>query len=260
MKTFLLLTMAAITLVSVPFNTLQADQTSAFDEAAIRAIQESRSGPGQIPQGFQTLVEEMGASNDPLVKASKHEQLIIAASEGMLTGTWPEPSGGWKLLEWPQGSNLTVEDVRSQQGSKVLYTKVIAQNATEAVRLRGAQGLMLNAALEGEQWGEKLLLDIAQRPDSNIKRLAYWFAHDFAQDWHTQGESATDAPVWPVNWNAWQQAYNAADTLGKAIILRNVTMLAVRRNEFVVASAINLSALSGTDRELKANPRSHGEK
>ena len=104
-----------------------------------------------------------------------------------------------------------------------------------------------------------MLLDIAQRPDSNIKRLAYWFTKHFAQDWHTKGESATGAPVWPVNWSAWQQAYNAANPLGKAIILRNITTLAVRRNEVTTAAAINFAALSGADRELKAVALAFGD-
>ncbi len=116
---------------------------------------------------------------------------------------------------------------------------------------RGAGSLILSAALDGEQWGKKLLLDIAQRPDGNLKRLTYWSAKHFALDWNTRESESGSAAPWPVNWTAWQQAYNASNALGKAIILKNATMLAVRRSDFAVAATINLSALSGTDRELK---------
>lgn len=255
MNTFTQSVVGLTLLLGVAYSSSHADPPSEFDEAAIRAIQESRV----LFQNFGPIAQAFEASNDPTVKAAKYEELIVAAGGDVLTATWPAPSGGWKLFDFPVSGNPTVETVVGQQAQKVSNTKLIAQNETEAARLRGAGSLILGAALEGEQWGEKLLLDIAQRPDNNIKRLAYWFTKHFAQDWHTKGESATGAPVWPVNWSAWQQAYNAANPLGKAIILRNITTLAVRRNEVATAAAINLAALSGTDRELKAIALAFGD-
>lgn len=232
--------------------TAQTDSVSEFDETAIRTIQETRS----IWPAFTVAVQAFEASNDPVVKAAKWEELVVAAADGLLSATWTAPAGGWKLVEFPATGNLTLEGVREQQSNKALYTKLIAQNETQAVQFRGAQGLMLNAALEGEQWAEKLILDIAQRPDSNIKRLAYWFTKDFATDWAIPGAAT---PPWPVDWNAWQQAYNAANPFGKAIILKNVTMLGIRREQLTTAAAINLAALSGADRELKAIALAFGD-
>ena len=231
---------------------MNAEQPSEFNEVAIRTMQEA-SSPSPA---FIAAVQAFETSNNPVVKAAKWEELVVTAAGGLLSAAWTAPSGGWKLLDFPATGNLTLEDVREQQSNKAIYTKLIAQNETQAVQLRGAQGLMLNAALEGEQWAEKLLLDIAQRPDSNIKRLTYFCAKDFAQDWTAKGESESGVPstvpVWQVDWNAWQQAYNAANALGKATILRNVTMLGIRREQVTTAAAINLAALSGADRELKA--------
>lgn len=246
---------AATTFLCCVCHHVSADQTSEFDETAIRAIQESHT----LFQDFGPIGQAFEASNDPVVKAAKWEELVTTAAGGLLAAAWSTPPGGWKLLDFPATGNLTLRDVVDQASQKASYTKLVAQNDTEAVRLRGAGGLMLSAALEGEQWGEKLLLDIAQRPDSNLKRLTYWSSKYFGQDWHTKGESATGAPVWPVNWTAWQQAYNTANAFGKAIILRNVTTLAVRRNEVATAATINLSALSGTDRELKAIALAFGD-
>ena len=248
MNTLTLSVIATAFFLSFPGPSAKADPPSEFNETSIRTMQEGRGAS----QAFTTAVQAFEASSDPVVKATKWEEAVVAASEGMLSSTWPTPTGGWKLLDFPVSENLSLQAVADQQTQKASYTKLLAQNETEAVRLRGAGALMLNAALEGEQWGEKLLLDIAQRPDSNIKRLTYWFTKYFAQDWHTQGESATGAPVWTVNWSAWQQAYNTANSLGKAILLRNITILAVRRSEVATAATINLAALSGTDRELKA--------
>lgn len=256
MNTFTLSAIATALFLGFARPSANADQPSEFDEAAIRTIQEA---PGGLSASQTAIVQAFEASNDPLVKAAKWEELVVAASEGMLSATWPTPPGGWKLLAFPATGNLTLQDVSDQQSQKAYFTKLIAQNEAEAVRLRGAQALILSAALEGEQWGEKLLLDIAQRPDSNIKRLTYWSTKHFAQDWHTQGESAAGAPVWTVNWSAWQQAYNAANSLGKAIILRNITILAVRRSEVATAATINLVALSGTDRELKTIALAFGD-
>ena len=249
------ITTAAALSLSFACHPASADQPSEFDETTIRTMQEAHSPS----PAFTAAVQAFEASNDATVKAAKWEDAVVAASEGLLAATWPVPPGGWKLLVFPATGNLTLRDVANQASQKASYTKLVAQNETEAVRLRGAGSLMLSATLDGEQWGEKLLLDIAQRPDGNTKRLTYWFTEHFAQDWHTQGESATGAPVWPVNWTAWQQAYNAANALGKAIILKNATMLAVRRSDFGVAATINLAALSGTDRELKAIALAFGD-
>jgi hypothetical protein len=256
MKSFTLFLIATATMLgSAHPSNAQSQPTSEFDEAAIRAIQDGRA----MPSGFQSTAEQFEASSDPVAKAAKYEQLVVTGSEGLLNAVWPEPAGGWKLVEFPAGNNLTLDEVRNQQSGKVYYTKIIAQNEAAAVRLRAAQALILNAALEGQQWGEKLLLDIAQRPDSNMKRLAYWFMRDFAQDWNTRESETGPVAPWPVNWSAWQAAYNAANPLGKAIILRNITTLAVRRNEVATAAAINLAALSGTDRELKAIALAFGD-
>ncbi len=213
---------------------------SEFDENAIRAIQDSL-----IPsQEFQTLILAFEASSNSVAKAAKWEQLVISASEGLLSSLWSEPANGWRLIEFPAAGNLTLEDARNQPWNRAFYTKLVAQNPPQAVHLRGAGALMKVAANDGEQWANDMLLDVVQRPDSNFKRLTYWFTSGFGQD--------AEVINWSVDWNAWQQAYNAANALGKAIILKNVTMLALKRNELTVAGAINLSALSGGDRELKA--------
>lgn len=224
-----------------------ADQPSEFDEIAIRSMQDAQS----MPQAFAAAVEAFEASSDVAVKAMKWEELVVAASEGFVSLAWPTPTGGWKLIDFPAGGNLTLQEVQQQQRNRAYYTKLVAQNEIEAVRLRGAGALMSSAASDGEQWGAKLLLDMSQRPDSNIKRLTCWFALNFGED-----KNLID---WQVDWEAWQQAYNAANALGKAIILQNVTMLALRRNEFSMAATINLSALSGDDSELKAIALAFGD-
>jgi hypothetical protein len=154
MKTFTFSAIAAaVLLLGFARSSANADQPSEFDEVAIRAMQEGRAAS----QSFTTAAQAFEASNDPVVKAAKWEEAAIAASEGLLSATWPTPSDGWKLLDFPASGNLTLQDIEDQQSQKASCTKLVAQNETEAVRLRGAGGLMLSAALDGEQWGEKLL-------------------------------------------------------------------------------------------------------
>lgn len=236
----------------------KAEPPSEFDESAIRTIQDSQT---EIPQAFSAAFEAFDSSADPAVKAAKWEEVISVFSGGFLATNWPTPSGGWKLLEFPASGKLSLEDARTQAWQRAFFTKLVAQNEIEAVRLRGAGGLLFYAALEGEQWASILILDIAQRADGNLKRLVYWYVRDFGLDWKRKGELAPGipAPVWQVDWNAWQQGYNVANALGKAIILRSITMLAVRRNEVATAATINLAALSGTDRELKAIALAFGD-
>ena len=241
MKTnWILVAMAAAFILSLAFPRANAEQLHAFDETLIRTMQDSRTPS----QAFMNAEQAFEASNNTAIKAARWEDLVVAAAEGLLAKEWTAPSAGWKLLSFPTSGNLLLQDIRDQPSQAASNTKLVAINETEAVQLRGAGALILSAALDGEQWGSKLILDIAQRPDGNLKRLTYWFANNFGQD-------AVDT-TWPVDWNAWQQVYDTADALGKAIILKNVTMLAIRHADYTTAAAINLSALSGTDRELKA--------
>jgi hypothetical protein len=235
-------TFLASLLVLCAFGSITAhgEPASEFDEAAIRTSEEG----SQPTQAFSTAVSAFEAANDATVKANKYEDVITVAAEGMLAQTWPVPSGGWNLIDFPSTGTITIKYVRDQQFTRAWYTKLVAQNEADAMKLRGAGTLLLTASLDGEQWGERFLLGLAQQTDGNLKRLAYWFTKDFGQD--------VNAITWSVDWSGWQQAYTAASALGKAIILRNVTALAVKKGEFATAEAINMSALSGSDRELKA--------
>lgn len=237
---------AAVFISGLASSLADSEPSSEFDENTIRSIQSSI----QPPQEWADLLSDFETSNDPPVKAAKWEQVVSAFSGGMLSSVWPEPPGGWKLVEFPTTGNLALQEVRDQAWKKAEYTKLVAQNETEAARLRGAGALMLSAASDGKQWGEKLILDIVQRPDGNVKWLTYWYARDFGQD--------ANGIAWPVDWPAWQSAYDQSNALGKAIILRNITMLALRSGQFETSRAINLAALSGTDRELKAIALAYG--
>ena len=232
----LLLVFAAFAVSTVA----QEPPESEFDEDAIRHLQEGASPSNQ----FQQLVQAFETQTNPEDKAGVWKALIVDAGDGILSQTWTEPAGGWKLLEFPAQGDISVQQVVTQAWEKVSKTKLVAQNDADAVRLRGAGALLQLVSADGEEWGEAFLLDIAQSPDGNLKRLTYWFTRNFGQD--------VNAIVWSPDWVAWQQAYTSANALGKAIILRNLTMLAVKTNEPSVACNIYVSALSGSDRELKA--------
>ena len=90
MNIYTLSAIAAALLLGVARPSADADQPSEFDEAAIRAIQEA---PGGLSSSQTAIVQAFEASNDPLVKAAKWEELVVAASEGVLSATWPTPSG-----------------------------------------------------------------------------------------------------------------------------------------------------------------------
>src|SRR5258708_2202006 len=195
------ITIFGIALLNIACTHMNAESPSEFDELAIRTMQAASSASSPSP-AFNAAAQAFQASNDPVIKAAKWEELINATAGGLLSATWTAPSGGWKLVEFPTTGNLTLEDVRDQQSDKTLYRKLIAQDETQAVQFRGAQGLFSIATFDGEQWGEKLILDIAQRPDGNLKRMAFWFAHDFAGNWHANAQSESGGPcavpVWAI--------------------------------------------------------------
>ncbi len=214
---------------------------SEFDEEAIREI---RSTSPETPE-FSAALQAFGDAATDSEKTATYEQLLLASAEDMLGATpWTPPPGGWKLFEF--GGEISLQEVATQQSYKTLYTKVVAANETEAAKLRGLRVLAGVMAAEGEIWAEDLLLDIAQRPDDDLKRLIYWSTDHFGED------MVAPRPSRAVDWTKWQAAFDAANQLGKAIILRNVVMLAVRKNDFATAAAIHSSIFSGADRELKA--------
>lgn len=118
------------------------------------------------------------------------------------------------------------------------------------MELRGSGALILDAMAKGETWAEQWLLEAAEGADDNMKRMMYWFSGDFGAD--------MEQPARVVSWTEWQQAFNAANDLGKAIILKNMTLLAVFKEEFTTAAAIHTSVLNGTNRELKAIALTYG--
>lgn len=225
----------------------QHEIPSEFDETTVATIQQARD----MPVAFQSAADDFESATDQQIKAAKWQLLVELASESFLSDEWTAPSAGWRLIEYPSTGNLTREDIRYQPRRIASYTKLVAQNETEVVKLRGAGALLATAASDGEEWGSILLLNIAGGNENNIKRLAYWFTIDFAID--------KEAIDWSVDWIQWHQVYNNSDTWGRAIILRNILLLAHRVNNFDIASAISLSALNGSNRDLKAIALAFGD-
>lgn len=230
------------------FNCTHAlDADSQFDEAAIATLQaEVELTPEEIGliQSFETVTNEAA-------RASIWEELIVHASGGFFQAQWPTPEGGWTLLDFSDEEILTMEQIRNQPFQRAHFTKLIARDELEAVKLRGAGGLIRVAVSEGEEWGELLILDIAAGSNGNLKKAAYYFAKDFGDN--------SGAIEREIDWDKWCQTYNEADDFGKAIILRNIAMLAGRANSFEAARSVSLSALESDSRELKAIALAFGD-
>ncbi len=238
--------MKAFICLTLILGTACGQVTSEFDEEAIQTLQENAA----ITQGFTDAVTAFENASGDAAKASAYEQLVLHDA-AIVSANWTAPTEGWKLFEFT-GSSSTIEDVKQQQHDKVFYTKAIAQSDAEAMKLRGSGALIREAMAKGETWAEHWLLEAAESTDDNMKRMMYWFSGEFGAD--------MDQPARSVNWTEWQQAFNNANDLGKAILLKNLTLLAIYREEFTTAASIHTSILNGTDRELKAIALAYGHK
>jgi len=235
LRTYLILAFACQLMVEP----IAADQSSEFNEETIRSIQESTTASDQ----FNQLVQEFTASSNPAIKAQKWEAILNEFGQSLLAVSW-EDSDNWDMVDFPATGVITIEEVAQNAELKAAYTRLAAKDESEAARLRGIGSLLRTMVSDGEEWAEELILDISQRSNTNLKWITFWFAKNFGQD--------ANKFDYPINWTAWENAYMSANALGKAIILQNITMIAIRSGEIDAARRINLEALSSSNRQLQA--------
>lgn len=173
--------------------------------------------------------------------------LILEDSLGILADQdWNHPLGDWPIIDWEKvnGRGSFFQD----QFNWIIKDGVIADTAENLARLQFSGSILSQQTLLGSSWFESWFLDQATASDDNVKKLLFWYSEDFGADLKKTPEKG----VRVVDWNLWRQSFDAADELGKAIILKNLTMWASRVDGWKTASDIHLSVFNGNNDALKA--------
>lgn len=239
MNTFKLIALFFYLIISAYANTVFDEEEIEVEKLALWEIVES---------DYLTFTQ----SNDE-EKQGKFTNILNQLGGNLLAKQWIYEGGGeWPIVDWSLVENL--ETFFEEQDKPLLYDSgvlKIAQTNTEAAQGLWIAYLLTRSAADGENWYALWLQALAKGADSNLKRLAYRAVNDFGEDFFKPNRDDPDErPI--ADWNAWRQSFNQSNKLGKAILLKSMTRLAMITEEWEVLNEIHLSVLNGNDEELKA--------
>lgn len=220
----------------------QADE-ALFDQKKIRAIQE------RIDEQLKTdYLNFENASNEK--KTKQFTVILNSVAKNVFSRKWVHPAGGnWPLVDWARVDKL--DSFFEDQTKVVENVGVVAQTNEEAASFSYVASLLVHNSSLGEVWFRNWLLGISKGNDSNLKRITFFSVDELGVDCNRVVNF--EAGEWfIVNWNAWNKAYDQSNKLGKAILLKCMTRLALITDDWDKLKEIHLSVFNGNDDDLKA--------
>lgn len=224
-------------------HSIEVQANPVFDEENIET--EKAALWGQVESEYATFVQ-----SDDTAKQGQFTNMLTSLGGSLLAKQWTYENGGdWPIVDWS-----LVEDLNTffeDQDTLLLYDSgipKIARTNAEAAQAEWLIHLLATCTSSGEDWFALWLQNLAQGADTNLKRIAYRSAEDFGEDYarsHPDQQPSTD-------WNEWKQAYDQSNKLGKAILLKCMTRLALITGEWQKLKEIHLAVFNGNDDELKA--------
>ncbi len=188
-------------------------------------------------------------------KKNAFSNTLSAVLGDLSAQNWNHPSGqGWPLIDWNKVDGL--DKFFDNQNSWIIRNQVIADTSEELAKLQFAGSAISQQDLLGSEWFESWLFDKALAPDDNIKRLLFWYGEDFGTDLEAEPKGG----VRVIDWALWKQNFITANDLGKAILLKNLTVLASRVDGWKEAADIHMLVFNGNSDALKAIALVKGDK
>lgn len=190
---------------------------------------------------------EQGSENE---KKQLFSDILQEIANPVLSRQWIHPSDAdWPLVDW---ARVNKADSFFDDQVKIIKTVgVVAQTDNEIARFVYTRNLLSCSASTGEPWFQSWLLNIAKDNDTNLKRLVFMSVDELGIDHHRVTDFET-GDTFETNWDAWKQAYDQSNKLGKAILLKCMTRLALITDNWEKLKEIHLSVFNGNDDELKA--------
>jgi hypothetical protein len=214
-----------------------------FDDEQISQIQD------QIDLDLKNTHPNFEQSTD-VEKKNQLSIVLNSIANNVLNRQWLHPSGPeWPILDWTKVDKI--DSFFKDQFEVVNTVGVVAQSNKDAARFAYAASLLSRISTLGEPWFQSWLREISKGNDSNLKRLVFISVNDLGED-YLNALDAESGEQLVVDWNAWKQAYDQSNKLGKAILLKSMTRLALITDNWEKLKEIHLSVFNGNDDELKA--------
>jgi len=235
-----ILKIITMVMLSCPFSWAE-DPT--FDEQAIETAKTNLWN--QVEGDYTTFL-----AADNVAKQGLFSGILNDIAGSLLSKQWVYSGGGdWPVVDW----NLVdkMENFFEDQDKDLLYDSEIikiAQDNEEAAKAVWLVHLLSVPCSDGETWYGDWLQNIAKGGDTNLKRIVYRSVEDFGED--RANKYPDQEPV--ADWNAWKQSYDQSNQLGKAILLKCMTRLALITEDWDKLKQIHLSVFNGNDDALKA--------
>lgn len=214
-----------------------------FDEQAIETAKTEVWN--QVEGDYTTFLAADNAAKQGLFSGILND---VAGS--LLSKQWIYSGGGdWPVVDWnlvdKMGTFFEDQDKHLLYDSGIIK---IAQNNEEAAKAAWLVHLLSIPCSNGEAWYGDWIQTIAKGGDTNLKRILYRSVEDFGED---HASKYPDQQL-VIDWNTWKQSYDQSNQLGKAILLKCMTRLALITEDWDKLKQIHLSVFNGNDDDLKA--------
>ncbi len=214
-----------------------------FDEQAIETAKTNLWS--QVEGDYSTF---LAADNE--AKQGIFSGILNDIAGSLLSKQWVYTGGGdWPVVDWSLVDRI--EKFFEDQDKHLLYDSgiiKIAQNNEEAAKAAWLVHLLSFPCSDGEVWYGDWLQNLAKGGDTNLKRIVYRSVEDFGEDYANRYPDQELI----VDWCAWKQSYDQSNQLGKAILLKCMTRLALITEDWDKLRQIHLSVFNGNDDDLKA--------
>lgn len=218
-------------------------QGQGFDENQIAQI------TGQLDDQLNIDYPNFEDASDT-EKRNQFTAMLNSVAGAVFAKQWEHPTNeNWSLVDWSKVD--TLDNFFSNQTEVLENVGVVADTNDEAARFGLAYSLVSAGSSSGADWFQVWLMNQAQANDSNLKWLVYFSADDLGID-NFKFDTDGKREVLTVDWNAWKQAYDNSNKLGKAILLKCMTRMALITKQWDRLKEIHLSVFNGADDELKA--------
>lgn len=214
-----------------------------FDEEAIVQIR------GQIDAAIKVQYPNF-EDLTPAQKTAQLSDVINAASGNVLARQWQHPDGAvWPVVYWQKVDKL--KSFYDDQFGVAEDNGVVADSDQLAAEFSYSSALLSNLGSFGEPWFQDWVINLAVAADSNLKVMSYISIEQMGSESSDildvdNGEQLT------VDWNAWGNAYGQSSVLGKALILKCLTQLAIVTDEWDKIIEIHTAVFNGNNDDLKA--------
>lgn len=226
---------------------LEADEPN-FNLQQIKADQDQISA--QIRADYPNFNEA-----EPANKIIQFSSILNQVGSSVYSKAWNySGNASLPIVDWNQVDKIG--SFEEDQDKLIINNDLVIilldnQTNNEAARLRTMASLINHYCLEGRNWFGDWIQAKAKANDDNLKWLVYRCADNFSENYYNSTKTVPGDEL-AVDWAAWKATFDQSNKLGKAILLKCMTRLAITTDSWEKVREIHLSVFNGNDDDLKA--------